>query len=323
MCTAISVKCGDHYFGRNLDYHCDFGEKVVITPRNYRFNFTNGHTCDTHYAIIGVALEYSNYPLYFDATNEKGLSVAGLNFPGFSQYNERINGKENVASYEIIPWILLQCETVSDAVKYIERVNITNDAFDSKMTPTPLHWIIADGEKTVTIEQTNKGIEVYENPVGVLTNSPPFDMQMINLCNYMMLSSDKAINSFADKISLIPYGKGLGAFGLPGDCSPMSRFVRASFQKLNCEYGKTENEIVNNFFHILNSVYHISGSVRESEGFQITNYSSCCNTSKGIYYYTTYYNSSINAVDIRRENLNSDKLITYDFIKKDSINIQN
>lgn len=323
MCTAISVKCGDHYCGRNLDYHCDFGEKVIVTPRNYRFDFTNGFSSDNHYAIIGVALDYKNYPLYFDATNEKGLSVAGLNFPGYAHYNEKIDGKENIASFEFIPWILSRCETVKDALECLERINITNDAFDDKMSPTSLHWIISDSKKAITVEQTDKGIEIYENEVGVLTNSPSFDMQMINLSKFMTLSPDKPVNSFSDKISLTPYGKGLGAVGLPGDCSPMSRFVRASFYKLNCEYGKTENEIVNNFFHILNSVYHIRGSVRENEGLQMTHYSSCCNTSKGIYYYTTYYNSNINAVDIHKENLNSNKLITYDFIKENRINTQN
>ena len=323
MCTAISVKCADHYFGRNLDYHCDFGEKVVITPRNYRFNFTNGFSMDNHYAIIGAALDYKNYPLYFDATNEKGLSIAGLNFPEYAHYNKKIEGKENIASFEFIPWILSQCKTVQEAQKLLDKISITNEAFDTKMTPTPLHWIIADSEKSITVEQTNKGIEVYENEVGVLTNSPPFDMQMINLSKYINLSPQKTKNTFSDKIILKPLGKGAGAFGLPGDCSPMSRFVRASFYKLNCEYGKTENEIVNNFFHILNSVYHIRGTVRENEGLQMTHYSSCCNTSKGIYYYTTYYNSNINAVDMHKENLNSDEIITYDFIKKNSINIQN
>ncbi len=323
MCTAISVKNRDHYFGRNLDYHFDFGEKVTITPRNYRFNFSNGSVSDNHYAIIGAALPYNNYPLYFDATNEKGLSVAGLNFPGFAVYNKIELGKDNVASFELIPWILSQCSTVEETRKHLDEINITHDSFDEQMKPTPLHWMIADCEITITLEQTKNGIQVHENDVGVLTNSPPFDVQMLNLCNYMTLTPNKAENNFSDKLRLAPCGKGVGSFGLPGDCSPMSRFVRAAFLNLNCEYGNTENETVSNFFHILNSVYHIKGSVRENDEFQMTHYSSCCNTTKGIYYYTTYYNSEINAVDMYKENLDTDELIIYDFIKDAKINIQN
>ena len=82
MCTAITFQTRDHYFGRNLDFEHGFGEKVVITPRNYPFTFRNTGRLNTHYAIIGMAVVDNNYPLYFDGTNEAGLSMAGLYFPG-------------------------------------------------------------------------------------------------------------------------------------------------------------------------------------------------------------------------------------------------
>ncbi|MBQ9097222.1 MAG: choloylglycine hydrolase [Clostridia bacterium] len=323
MCTAISVTNGNHYFGRNLDYEHTFGEKITITPRNYKFCFENGTEIKNHPAIIGMALPVDNYPLYFDAVNEAGLGVAGLNFPENAVYMKKDSVKENVASFELIPWILCQCKTVSEAEKLLKNINITDESFNEKMPPSPLHWIISDKEKSITLEQTKEGAKIYENPVGVLTNNPPFDWHMYNLANYMNVSSDEPENRFSDKINLIPYSRGMGGIGLPGDLSSMSRFVRACFTKLNSVYSKTETEIVGQFFHILYSVYQQKGCAKVGKGYEITNYSSCCNTDTGIYYYTTYNNLSINAVDMHKENLDFDKLIVYDLVQQEKINIQN
>ncbi len=323
MCTAISVTNGNHYFGRNLDYEHSFGEKITITPRNYKFVFRNGAEIKYHPAIIGMALPMDNYPLYFDAVNESGLGMAGLNFPENAAYMSKDGAKENIASFELIPWILCQCKTVTDAEGLIQNINITDESFNEKMPLTPLHWIISDKEKSITLEQTKEGIKAYENTVGVLTNNPSFDMQMINLSNYMHISSDEPENKFSDKLKLKVYSRGMGGIGLPGDLSSMSRFVRASFTKLNSIYGKSETEKVGQFFHILYSVYQQKGCAKVGEGYEITNYSSCCNTDKGIYYYTTYNNTTINAVDMYKENLDTDKLIAYNLIKEEKINMQN
>ncbi|MBR2471265.1 MAG: choloylglycine hydrolase [Clostridia bacterium] len=319
----MSVTEGNHYFGRNLDYEHTFGEKITITPRNYPFKFINGTEINKHSAIIGMALPADNYPLYFDAVNESGLGIAGLNFPENAAYMKPCKNKDNIASFELIPWILCKCKTVSDAEKLLKNINITDEAFNEKMPPSPLHWIISDKEKSITLEQTKDGIKVYENPVGVLTNNPPFDMQMLNLSNYMNVSPEEPKNKFSDKITLKIYSRGMGGIGLPGDLSSMSRFVRATFAKLNSVYGKTETEIVNQFFHILYSVYQQKGCAKVGKGYEITNYSSCCNTDKGIYYYTTYNNTTINAVDMNKENLDNDKLVIYELTKHGKINWHN
>ena len=323
MCTAISAKADDHYFGRNLDYHFDFGEKIVITPRNYPFKFSNGTVLDRHYAIIGSAVVNRGYPLYFDGTNEMGLSVAGLNFPGYAKYNEKTDGKNNIASFEFIPYILCGCATTKEAQNVLSNASITNIAFDTDFQSTPLHWIVADSEMALVLEQTDKGVQVYENEPGVLTNSPPFDMQIVNLENYANLVPFNRKPEIFESLDFPFYSKGMGAIGLPGDCSSMSRFVRASFIKKCFRFGETERERVSSFFHILNSVYHIKGITRDKNELQMTHYSSCCNTDKGIYYYTTYYNCEINGVDMHRENLDSDKVIAYDFVRNTDINITN
>lgn len=323
MCTAINLTLKDNYFGRNLDYEHDFGEQIIITPRNYPIYFRNGRKNQSHYAIIGMGIISDNYPLYFDASNEKGVSMAGLNFPGSAEYKKAISEKDNIASFELILWVLSQAENVEEAKRLTEKLNITDEAFSDKMPSSPLHWIIADKHSAIVIEQTKIGLSVYDNPVGVLTNNPCFDMQMINVANYMSLSNGEPKNRFSDKISIAPYSRGMGGIGLPGDLSSMSRFVRAAFVKLNSEFEHTETEIIAQFFHILASVYQQKGCAKVGEGYEITNYSSCCNTDKGIYYYTTYYNSSVNAVDMHRENLDLKALISYKLIKKQNINMCN
>ncbi len=323
MCTAISLTVNDNYFGRNLDYDHTFGEKVVITPRIYPFTFRNGKCIKAHHAIIGMALPMNNYPLYFDATNEKGLSMAGLNFPENACYNKKSNDKENLASFELIPRVLSVCETVAEARTVMENINITDESFNKATPPSPLHWLIADRHSSITIEQTVSGMHIYENPTGVLTNNPTFDMHLINLSTYSSLSAKEAKNSFCDKLDLSPYCRGTGSIGLPGDLTSMSRFVRACFTKLNSVSGGTEAEAVNQFFHILYSVYQQKGCVRTQDGFVVTNYTSCCNTDKGIYYYTTYNNMCITAVDMHREILDTNCLIIYDLLHSSTFTTQN
>jgi len=324
MCTAISVRCIDHYFGRNLDYEHGFGETITITPRNFKLSFRHYGDLKTHYAIIGMALVDDNYPLYFDATNEKGLSMAGLNFPVYAHYNPYINGKENFAPFELIPWILSQCSNIAECRKALENINIEDINFSEKLTNTPLHWIISDKNESLTVEPTKEGLKLYQNPVGVLTNSPTFEFHMFNLNNYMSLSERDPQNTFLKDNNLNIYSRGMGALGLPGDLSSTSRFVRACYVKEKSIFGKNETNTVTQFFHILYSVYQQNGCVEVSDKmFEKTIYSSCCNTDKGIYYYTTYGNSSICAVDMHNENLDSDELITFPLINEQKIFFQN
>ena len=324
MCTAVTYKTNDFYFGRTLDYEYSYMEEVTITPRNYQFKFNEKEAINTHYAIIGMAYVAEDYPLYYEAINEKGLGIAGLNFVGNAHYNEPIEGKDNIAQFEFIPWILSQCETVKEAKKLIEKINITNTPFNKQLPLAQLHWIIADQNESITVESVQEGIKIYKNPVGVLTNNPTFDKQLFALNNYINLSNKTPENKFATDLELNKYSRGMGAIGLPGDLSSQSRFVRASFVKMNSVSAEGENESVSQFFHILNSVDQQRGCCQLEDGkYEITIYTSCCNASKGIYYYTTYDNHQIIAVDMHKEDLNMNKLIRYPLIKEEQIKSQN
>lgn len=324
MCTAITLTTKDHYFGRNLDLEYSYTETITITPRNFPFHFRRKDTISTHYAIIGTAFVQENYPLYYDATNEKGLSIAGLNFPENAYYFPSDEEKENITPFEFIPWILTQCSTISDVRKQIEHLNLLNEPFSENLPLSPLHWFIADKKASIVIESTKDGLQIYDNPVGVLTNNPPFDMQLFHLNNYMTLSNDPPENHFSEVLNLKKYSNGMGAMGLPGDWSSQSRFVRASFVKMNSKCDTSENESVSQFFHLLDSVAFPRGCVEmKKDIYEITVYSSCCNTDKCIYYYKTYENHQITAVDMYKKNLNSQNLICYPMLKQNNIYQQN
>ena len=324
MCTATTYKTKDFYFGRTLDYEFSYNEEITITPRNYEFKFRNKGSISNHYAIIGMAYIAENYPLYYDAINEKGLGMAGLNFVGNAYYNEQEEWKDNIAQFEFIPWILSQCATVKEAKMLIEKINILNISFNAQLPLAQLHWIIADAEESITVEAVKEGIKVYDNPVGVLTNNPTFDKQLFALNNYINLSNKSPRNTFATDLKLQQYSRGMGAIGLPGDLSSQSRFVRATFVKMNSVSTDEENESVSQFFHILNSVDQQRGCCQLDDGkYEITIYTSCCNATKGIYYYTTYNNHQITAVNMHKEDLNVNQLIRYPLISGEHINFQN
>ena len=324
MCTAATYKTDDFYFGRTLDYESSYGEEIVIMPRNFRLDFLNAGINENHYAVIGTAHIAGSYPLFYDGVNEKGLCMAGLNFVGNAHYFKNEDGKDNIAQYEFIPWILGKCASTDEAKELISNINITDTPFNEHMPVGQLHWIIADRNSAITVESVSDGIKVYDNPLGVLTNNPPFDEQMFRLNDFMHLSPRQPKNTFSDKLELKAYSRGMGAIGLPGDLSSQSRFVRVAFVKANSVSAGSENESVSQFFHILGSVDQQRGCCEVADSkYEITIYTSCCNADKGIYYYTTYDNHRISAVDMRKENLDGNTLIAYPMLTGEDINFQN
>lgn len=311
MCTAVTYCTRHHYFGRNLDLEHHFLEQVTITPRNYPFRFRHETTLEHHYAIIGMASVLEDYPLYYEATNEKGLSMAGLNFPGYATYYSFREDKENITPFEFIPWILGQCADVGQALARLDSINLLNEPFSREIPLSPLHWILSDRQRSVTIETLADGMKIHENPVGILTNNPPFDYHMLHLTEFLNVTPQPVENRFAPQVDLKPYSRGMGTMGLPGDLSSASRFVKAAYTKLNSKSGESESESVSQFFHILSAVAQQRGAIIYNGAYEITYYSSCCNTDLGIYYYTTYEYSQVTAVHMHRENLDTAELITY------------
>lgn len=324
MCTAISFKAKNHYFGRNLDLYYNYNEQITITPRKYPFNFRMTDSLKYHYAIIGMATVEDGYPLYYDAMNEMGLAVAGLNFSENAVYFEPQSGKTNIAPFELIPWLLGNFKSVDEVEQATKGLNIVNRNFSKDFPNSPLHWMVSDKKSSLVLEPMAEGLKIHKNPLGVLTNNPPFDIQILLLQQYSNLSTKNPEKTFSNKVKSTPFSLGMGGIGLPGDASSTSRFVRVAFIKENSVCDCDEVAEIGQFFHILTSVEQQKGVTEVKENiFEYTLYSSCLDTEKGVYYYTTYQNRSITAVDMNKETLNSNSLVTYDLIKKENISFQN
>lgn len=323
MCTCITYKNGDFYFGRNMDLEYSFGECVVVTPHDFQFQFRHEESLSRHYAMIGMAVGREEFPLYAEAVNERGLCMAGLNFPGNAYYRKAEAGKRNLATFELIPWILGTCASTAEAAGRLRDIVITDEAFSESMPPAQLHWMLADRKDSIVVESVREGIKIYENPFGVLTNNPPFEYHRINLNNYLNVTAGHPQPRFCRK-ELVPaeradhylpleaYSQGMGGIGLPGDYSSASRFVKTAFLKWNSVCESNEEENISQFFHILDSVAMLRGAVVTQDGkYDITTYSCCVNADTGTYYYKTYGNSRINAVDMRNVNLDGNMPAIY------------
>lgn len=320
MCTSIAMTSGNFYFGRNLDFECDFGQRVVITPRNHPLSFRSGKQLPHHHAIIGMATVAEGYPLYADAANECGLCMAGLNFPNNACYSSEIDpNKANISPFELILWVLASCATLSEAKALLDRTHLVAIDFSNALRLTPLHWHIADKSGSIVLEVTAEGMRICDNPVGVLTNNPPFDFQLANLAHYMNLTPKQPENCFSD-VGIAPFGRGLGSFGLPGDFSPTARFVKAAYLLQNSLCEPDETSSVSQFFHLLTSVAMVRGSViLPDDRCEITRYTCCMSAERGVYYYTTYGGRQITAVDLWSEDLERSDLIEYPLREEQSI----
>ena len=307
MCTAISLTTNDTYLGRNLDLEYHYHEEIVYTPRRVPLSFRQLPKTDEHYAMLGTAYVPDVFPLYYDALNEHGLAMAGLNFPEYAQYQPSCEG--SVAPFEVIPYVLASCRTVSQACELLRQTPIAAINYSEQLPCTPLHWMLADRERCVAVEMTDEGMQIAENSVGVLTNSPPFDYQLSNLSRYTHLTPRTPPTTFGD-VKLSPYSRGMGTEGLPGGYSSTDRFVRAAYGRIHSVCDGTEEQSVMQMFHLLDSVAHPRGSVVMPDGrCEITVYSCCMNVCTGAYYYKTYNGSHIHAADFAQVDLNAETLV--------------
>ena len=317
MCTAILL---NEYAGRNLDIEKNYGESVIITPRNYTLPFRKAEKISEHLAFIGIGITSRGYPLYYDAVNEDGLYIAGLNYVGNAKYHAPKNDRLNLAPYEFIPYLLSKCRSVKEARNELSKINLINIPFSDELPCAELHFFIADKKDAITVEPDANGMNIYDNDIGVLTNNPSFPIQLHNLNNYAGLSSKPIVNRYPKKIQFNEYSRGMGALGLPGDLSSESRFVRAAFHKLN----HVCTDKVTDIFHLLTTVAMPSGSLDLGDNFyERTEYTSAANLNTLTYYYRTYESGALLSAGLFNENLDSPSLISYPLVSVSDVKSHN
>lgn len=324
MCTVLNFKTKEYYFGRNLDLDYSYKEEVCVMPRYFSLEFRKKGIIKEHYAMIGMATVMENIPLFYDATNEFGVSMAGLNFPDNAYYDTEKENKDNICQFEFIPWILSQCKNMNEVKVLLNKINIINIPFNNSLPLASLHWMISYKDESIIVETMKDGLHIYDNPVGVLTNNPPFKYQLFNLNNYRNLNVSNGKNTFSEKLLLEEYCEGLGSLGLPGDVSSSSRFIRASFNLANSVCESDELSSISQFFHLLSSVEMLRGCcLTKSNKWDITIYSSCINTDKGLYYYKTYGNHQIRCIDMKHTDLNAKNISRFPLVLTEQIHYEN
>lgn len=329
MCTALSIKSKNNkwFFGRNMDLSYNFNQSVMLIPRNYKFqDKVTGDMITNNRAIIGIGTVIDDHPAIADAMNENGLACAGLNFAGYVYYEKEIvKGKINIAPYDFIQWVLSNHETVDEVKDAIKNIELVDIPINDKTPVSTLHWMLSDKTgKSIVVEKTKDKFSVYDNPVGVLTNNPTFDWHLTNLNEYMNIAPNQPKETKWSNQELKPLGIGAGTLGMPGDFASVSRFVRIAYIRDNMPDIEDDITAITQFFHMLDYVKMVKGGVITEDGLQdLTLYSSCMDQENGIYYYKTYDNNRINAVDMNKEQLEGDKIKLFTYQTTQDINYQN
>ena len=297
MCTAINDISKHHLFGRTLDLEYTLDEQVVITPRRFVFDFLHEEKAYEHHAIIGAAHIEGGTPLYYDGMNEKGLCAAALRLPAITVYHEKQSEKCNLASFELIPWILSKFESAEEAKKAISRVNVTPESFSGLLSTTPLHWIVADSKQSFVIESVEEGLKIYDNPFGVLTNAPDFLTQ----CKTLEESGEPQL----------------------GDLSSSSRFIRAVNAKTYTLPTEKKTPSISRFFHLMSTVNQPHGLFRADQRQLRTVYTSCMDTETLTYYFTTYDCRKIRGVRMKNAHLDLDTITAFPMKRTEWIHFLN
>ena len=310
-----------------MDFAYYFNQAVMIIPRNYQYqDKVTGNIVTNKRAIIGMGTVIDNHPALADAMNEVGLACAGLNFEGYAYFEkEPIEGKNNIAPYDFIQWVLSNHETVEEVKQGIEQLELVNCPINDKTPVSMLHWMIVDKTgKSIVVEKTKDRLAVYDNPIGVITNNPNFDWQLTNLNEYLHLTPTSPKQTKWGEHTLNALGVGAGTLGIPGDFASVSRFVRIAYIRSHMPKIEGDVQSIGQFFHMLDYVKMVKGGVLTDEGLEdFTSYSSCMDQEKGVYYYKTYENNRINAINMHKEQLEGTNLKIFKYLTNQDINYQN
>jgi choloylglycine hydrolase len=260
MCTAMALQSQqlDNFFGRTMDFSYCIEPQIYAVPRRYKWHSTfNDEMFSNCYSFIGIGQETDEMLGFFDGVNEEGFAAAVLYFAGYAKYSKPVKhtGKRPVAALDLLHYILGRCESIVALEKILQDIELVGVPDPVTQTIAPLHWMATDKSgKCVVIESTEKGVEVFQNPIGVMANSPDFEWHMTNLRNYMELSPKQTGETYWGEVLLKPFGQAAGTMLLPGGYTSPERFVKTAYQKTHIEIPESEIETIMACFHIMEGV---------------------------------------------------------------------
>lgn len=310
-----------------MDIPFHFNQAVMIIPKNYKYKEKiTGKLVTNKRAIIGMGTVIDNHPALADAMNEAGLACAALNFEGYAYFEKKpIEGKINIAPYDFIQWVLSNHETIEEVKRGLENLELVDCPINEQTPVSMLHWMIADKTgKAIVVEKTKDRLTVHDNYIGVIANNPTFDWHVTNLNEYLHLTPTSPKEAKWGEQTLKALGVGAGTFGIPGDFASVSRFVRIAFIRSHMPKVKGNVQAITQFFHMLDYVKMVKGGVLTDEGLDdYTIYSSCMDQDEGVYYYKTYENNRINAINLHKEQLEGTNLKIFNYLNDQNFHYQN
>ncbi len=283
MCTGI-YRPGKHpLFGRNLDLDHGYGEKPLFMPRKVNLPYRAIEPLKEGFAIIGTGILVDGYPLFFDAMNEAGMALAGLNFPGNAVFFPHAEGKNNLTPYELFTYLLRDFSSIEEARPFLARLSILDEPLNGNLPLAPLHYLLVDQKEAIVLESRAEGLLIHENPYGVLTNNPPFEAMVEFLRYHLNETPTYPLNRSGTPLK--PTSIGMGSIGLPGDYSSPSRFVKAAYLNQNVVNTGSNRERLDRFFSILDAVAFIEGTaLNENEVSEKTIYQVAYDLKEGTYH---------------------------------------
>ncbi|GGG50592.1 choloylglycine hydrolase [Bizionia arctica] len=334
-CTGIMLRTtdGKAVSGRTLEFGIEISSSLVAIPRNYSFvgktDNGDGLKYKTKYAVTGM-ITFQDMVIA-DGMNSAGLSSGIFFFPTLAEYTPltKENQSKALSPLDFNHWVLSQFATVEEVRAAVENneVVIVPTVLDNwGPTAPPFHYAVYDKNgNSIVIEPMNGKLVVSNNPIGVLTNSPSFDWHMTNLRNYTSLKPENADSMTIEGLVFPQLGQGSGMYGIPGDFTPPSRFVRATAFCATADPVETTFETVKEVFHILNNFDIPKGFSREvSNGVVHADYTmvTCARDPHALkYYYKTYNNQDIKVIDLNEFDADSkDILILNSEAEKDVFN---
>lgn len=267
MCTNITIKYdGGVVTARTNEFGVILKSNIFSMPRGSELNGfiteSKGLKWKTKYGFVGIDGEVlSGKNVALDGFNEEGLSVQGLYFPGYAKYQETNDFKRAITNLTLPNYILSLFSCVEEVKEGIKDVVICGESFNSNIEP--FHYQVNDKKgNAIVIEIIDGQVKIYDNKLGVMTNSPEFSFHETNFKNYINLSPYNIEKIDIDGFILYQTGQGSGQLGLPGDMTPTSRFIRAVFYQLCANKAKNKEEAIDTAFHILNSFDIVPGICR-------------------------------------------------------------
>ena len=304
MCTAMTLqsKSNDMFFGRTMVFSHDIIPQLYIVPESYVWNNKlNDKQIVNIYRFIGIGQELDGILGFFDGVNEKGFAAAALYFAGYAQYDTIIHkDTEPIASFDFLHYILGRCASVKELPYLLKSITIIGTPDPITKTIAPLHWIVADRSGAcAVIESTDRGLEIINNPIGVMTNSPDFHWHMTNLRNYIEASPKQKEEVYWYNIRLTPFGQSGGTVPLPGGFTSPERFVRTAYLKAHLPIPEDSGEAIAACFHIMENVSIPKGAViTNRDTYDYTKYTAFINITTCEYFYKTYDDINIKTASL-------------------------